>query len=144
MLVSGLIVTCGRGPTVMTATSLPVQPLLSVPVIVKVVDCVGVIVIDEPLMLPGCQIYVAAPVAVIVRVLPSQSAVLLGEAMTTGTGLTVIVMSAVALQPRLSATTTVYVVVEVGEAIGSAMLGLLSPEGGDHDQLTASIEVARS
>ena len=53
-----------------------------------------------------------------------------GPALAVGLGSTVIVIDEVAVQPRLSVTVTVYVVVVVGEAVGFAAVGLLSPVAG--------------
>lgn len=63
-----------------------------------VVDA-GVTVIGEPLMLPGFQLYVVAPLPVSVADPPAQMVPEDADAVTVGVGLTVTVTCAVAVQP---------------------------------------------
>jgi hypothetical protein len=79
-----------------------------------VVDA-GVTVTGDPLIAPGFQVYVEAPVPVRVEVLPEQMVGLLAVAVTVGEGLTVI--SCVVVEEQPDVPVTVYVVVVAGETV---------------------------
>jgi hypothetical protein len=89
-----------------------------VPVTVYVVAEAGVTVIVEPLILPGIQRYVFAPLPVRTLDPPLQMEVILALAFTGGVGFTVMVRVAV-FEHRVPASTpvTVYVVVTSGDSV---------------------------
>lgn len=78
----------------------------------------------------GDHVYVFAPLAVNVVGCPLQIAVL-GETVIA-TVLTVTVICAVAVHPLLPVPVTVYVVVDVGEAVTDDPVVLLNPVAGLH------------
>jgi hypothetical protein len=97
-MVGELTVTTGKGFTVMVFTAVLVHPLTLVPVTVYVVVTVGEIKIDEP-MAPVFQVYVLAPLAVKVVVLPKQIIEFVAVTVIVGGGFTVIVFTAVFVHP---------------------------------------------
>ena len=109
-------VTFGAGFTVMVRVAVDVHPLAAVPVSVYVVVVVGETVTGDPLRLPGIQLYVAAPLPVMVVELPAQMVPPEVVVVTVGVGLTVMVRVAVDVQPLL-VPVTVYVVVPVGVTV---------------------------
>jgi hypothetical protein len=117
VLNDALLLTVGRGLTVIVLVAIFVQPVALVPVTVYVVVAVGDTVTDDPDKLPGFQVYVAAPFAVSVVVPPEQ--IVLNDALllTEGRGLTVIVLVAIFVQPVALVPVTVYVVVAVGDTV---------------------------
>ena len=93
----------------------------------------GDAVTDEPVVLlnpvAGLHEYEFAPLAESVTDCPKQ----IGEGggtVTTGSGLMLTVTCAVAVQPAADVPVTVYVVVEVGEAVTDAPVVLLNPVAG--------------
>jgi hypothetical protein len=107
-------VTFGNGVTVTVATAVLVQ-LFKVPVTVYVVVVVntGVVGFDTPVK-PPVQLYVVAPLAVKLAVVPLQ---MVGEfTVTVGRGFTVTVDTAVPVQPCVLPV-TVYVVVVVNTGV---------------------------
>ena len=90
--------TTGNGFTVIILVDVFVQPCAFVPVTVYVVVEVGETVTEPPVKFPGIQVYVAAPLAVIVVLAPIQIDVAVAVVVTTGDGLTVTVAVAVLLQ----------------------------------------------
>ena len=67
-----------------------------------------------PVNEPGIQLYVEAPVAVIVVLLPEQMIAGFAEVFTTGIAFTVIVLVAVFVHPAAFVAVTVYMVFAVG------------------------------
>ena len=94
-----------------------VQPFAAVPVTVYVVVVVGDTVTDEPVKLPGIQLYVDAPLAVRVVELPAQIVALDADVDTVGAVLTVIARVDVFVHPLALVPVTVYVVVDVGDTV---------------------------
>jgi hypothetical protein len=125
----GVNETTGTGFTVIVA-NVEVEHPPFVPVIVYVVVVVGLRTTVEDVIPPGVQVYVVAPVAVIVVVIPAQ--IVCEFTVTTGFGITVTVDVAVEVQPFTSVTIIVYVVVETGLAIAEGELTLAKPVAGDH------------
>jgi hypothetical protein len=82
--------------TVTTAV-LP-QPFALDPVTVYVVFTLGVTITFEPVMMPGSQTYEVAPVAVKLTCDPAHTTVGEADAVTDGTGLTVIVIVVLLVQ----------------------------------------------
>ena len=111
------------------------QPLAATPVTVYVVVVVGFavglaqLVQDNPVA--GDHVYVLAPVAASVVLLPMHM-VLLGPALTVGTGFTATVIWSVLLHPP-EVPVTVYIVVVAGDATGLSQLVQDSPVAGDHE-----------
>ena len=106
-------VTVGEGFTVITRVAVPVQPAV-VPVTVYVVVIAGETVTEVPVNDPGIQLYVVAPLAVIVVELPEQIVVLVAVVVTVGLGVTLTVTVCVLVQPLTAVPVTVYVVVPAG------------------------------
>lgn len=106
--------TVGEGFTVINCVAVPTHPFPSVPVTVYVVVVAGASVIEVPVKLPGIQVYVDAPFAVMVVKLPSQIVPFVVDAETTGNEFTVTVSVAVFVHPGPVEPVTVYVVVAVG------------------------------
>ena len=75
---------------------------------------VGFTVIDDPEE-PVFQLYVCAPLAEMVILSPPHIVAVLGFKVTVGAELTIIITLALSVQPLTSVTTTLYVVVVVGE-----------------------------
>lgn len=92
--------------TVMVRVAVPVQPV-DVPVTVYVVVEVGETVTEVPVSAPGFQVYVVAPVAVSVVLLPEQIVVLDAVVVTVGVGFTVMVRVAVLVHPLAPVPVTV-------------------------------------
>lgn len=92
-------VTVGSVLTVIVRRAVAVQPLAAVPVTVYVVVVVGETVTVVPLKLPGCHVYVEAPVPVIEVDVPEQIVALVTVVFTVGEVFTVIMRNAVPLQP---------------------------------------------
>jgi hypothetical protein len=90
--------TVGEGLTVIVRVAVPVQ-LPDVPVTVYVVVVVGETVTVVPVKFPGIHVYVVAPVAVIVVLLPEQIVAPLVVVATVGDGVTVINRVVVDVQP---------------------------------------------
>jgi len=113
-----VVPTGGKGFTVTRRVAVLVQPVaVKVPVTVYVVVEVGETVIELPLNEPGIQVYVFAPVPVIVTEEPKQIAVADVVVPVGGNGFTVIVFVAVVIQPVALVPVTVYVVVVDGVTI---------------------------
>lgn len=108
--------TSGSGFTVIEMDAVEVQPAAEVPVTVYVPDDAGVIETDEPVP-PELQLYVLAPVAVNVVLLPEQTELFVAETPTTGEEFTIIETVAVPVQPKVVVPVTVYEVVLVGETL---------------------------
>jgi hypothetical protein len=100
-----------------------------VPVTVYVVVEVGDTVLLEPLPKPPDQLYVLAPLALIVELLPVHMDVGLADAVTVGNGFTVTLTVAVPVHPAALVPVTVYVVVVLGVTV------LLTPVPNPPDQL---------
>jgi hypothetical protein len=111
-----VVVTVGEGVTVINCVAVEVQPFAAVPVTVYVVVVAGVTVTVVPDKLPGIQLYVTAPPAVMFVLLPVQIDALVGVTETVGEGLTVIVRVAVPVHAPV-VPVTVYVVVVAGETV---------------------------
>lgn len=111
-----VIVTVGEGFTVMVRVAVFEQPE-EVPVTVYVVVEDGLTETEVPESAPGIQLYVDAPEAVIVVLLPAQIAAEVVIVVTVGVGLTVMVRVAVFVQPFAPVPVTVYVVVVAGETV---------------------------
>jgi hypothetical protein len=94
-----------------------------VPVTVYVVAEAGVTLTEDPVKLPGCQLYVVAPVAVSVTGLPKQAVVCEALAVTTGVVFTVTVIISVSEQPPV-VPVMVYVVVAAGVTVTELPLRL--------------------
>ena len=98
-------------------------------------DEVGLAVTVEPVLelnpFEGVQLYVLAPVAINVAVLPGHSCTDEGDTLTTGSGLTITGTIVVPVQPLTSVPLTVYVVVVVGFALTLEPLVALKPVDGD-------------
>lgn len=77
----------GKEITFTTVVVCEVQPAPFAPVSVYVVFVVGDTLIDVPLRLPGCQVYVLPPLAVSVIELPKQTLGLDGLMVKEGKGL---------------------------------------------------------
>ena len=106
----------GNEFTVMSLVDVFVQPVdVFVPVTVYVFA--SVTIIEAPDSAPGCQVYVFAPVPVMVAELPAQMLAEAGVTVvpTDGSGLTVTSFVEELLQPLALVPTTVYVVVASGE-----------------------------
>ena len=99
-------VTVGEGFTVMTRVAVLVQPLAAVPVTTYVVVVVGETVTVVPVSDPGIQLYVDAPVPVIVVLLPEQMVVPEVVVPTVGVGITVMTRVAVPVHPNEVPVTT--------------------------------------
>jgi hypothetical protein len=130
-MVGEFTVTVGIGLTVSTEVFVPLQ-LLAVPVTVYVTDVVAVLVTVDPVValkpVAGLHVYVEAPPAVKVAVLPAH---IVGEfTVTVGVGLTVTV---VVLTPEQTPVVpvTVYTVVAVGLAVTLVPEVPLRPVPGD-------------
>jgi hypothetical protein len=107
LLFAAALDTFGAGLTVIVRVDVLVQPFAAVPVTVYVVVVVGDTVTDEPVKLPGIQLYVDAPLAVNVVELPAQIVVLDAVVVTVGNALTVMVRVAVFVQPAADEPVTV-------------------------------------
>jgi hypothetical protein len=83
-------ITDGIGFTVIVTVSVDEHPP-SIPVKVYVVVVVGEIAIEEVVWFPGIQLYVVAPVADNVAVIPWQIVVAFASIVIDGSGFTVIV-----------------------------------------------------
>lgn len=122
------------GSTVTTDVAVPVQPPLS-PVTVYVVVVVGEAVTVAPVVplnpVAGDQLYVLAPLAVKVALLPAHMVTLAGVTETVGTVFTVTTTVVDPEHPPV-VPVTVYVVVAVGEAVTVAPVVPLKPVEGDH------------
>lgn len=110
-------VTVGVAPTLIVIVCTLVHPFAAVPVTVYVVVDVGVTVTVPPVIDPGIQLYVDAPVAVMEVEPPVQMVELAAVTATVGEGLTVIRRVAVAVHPFAEVPVTVYVVVVAGETV---------------------------
>jgi hypothetical protein len=87
-LVTLWMLTVGKGTTVSNLLMELVQvPLL--PTIVYVVDDEGLTAAIDPVNVPGCQVYVDAPEALSVAVLPKQTVGVAGVIVIAGTGNTI-------------------------------------------------------
>jgi hypothetical protein len=128
--------TTGDVFTFMVRVAVEVHPFAAVPVTVYVVVAAGVTDTGEPDNAPGIQLYVEAPVAESVTVLPEQMVVVEEDALTTGDGFTLITCVAVPLQPLL-VPVTVYVVIAVGETLTVAPVS----EPGIHVYVVAPVAV---
>jgi len=84
---------------------------------VYVVVALGVTVLLAPLPNPPDQLYVLAPLALIVELLPVHMDVGLADAVTVGLGFTVTFTVAVLVHPAVLVPVTVYVVVPVGDTV---------------------------
>jgi hypothetical protein len=128
-----VIVAFGETETVTEVDA--VHPPASVPVIEYVIEEVGLAVTVAPLVddkpVPGLQVYVDPPVAVIVVEVPEQIVLFAAVAVIVGIGLTVTTEVAVLLQPFASVPVTVYVDVDVGFAVTVAPVEADSPVDGD-------------
>lgn len=124
VVLEAVVVTVGVGLTVIVRVDVFVQPFAAVPVTVYVVEDVGDTVTDEPVKLPGIQLYVEAPLAFNVVELPAQIVVFEAVVVTVGNGLTVMVRVAVFVQPAADVPVTVYVVVVVGDTFTDAPVKL--------------------
>ena len=107
-------VTVGNGFTVIVTVDVLLQPLAFVPVTVYVVVVEGDTETDDPVSEPGIHMYVVAPEAVSVVVVPLQIVLDDADAVTVGVMITVTVTCAVEAQPAAEVPVTVYVVVEDG------------------------------
>lgn len=108
-------VTVGEALTVIVFVAVAVQPDV-VPVTVYVVVVAGEMEMEVPARLPGAQVYVAAPPAVSVVLLPEQIVDAVAETVTVGVAFTVISKVAVPEQPAV-VPVTVYVVVDAGVTV---------------------------
>ena len=111
-----VVPTVGNELTVIVLVAVFVQPVdVFVPVTVYVFA--SVTIIEAPDSAPGCQVYVFAPVPVMVAELPAQMLAEAGVTVvpTDGSGLTVTSFVEELLQPLALVPTTVYVVVASGE-----------------------------
>jgi hypothetical protein len=91
-------VTLGNAFTFTVAVSVLAHPLASVPVTVYVVVTDGLTEAEESVKLPGIHVYDAAPLAVRVVLLPTQTEVLDAVIVTVGDGFTVTVSTEVLVQ----------------------------------------------
>jgi len=118
------IIGVGNALTVITCVEVAVQPFELVTVTVYVVVVMGDLVMAE-VSSPVFQLYDVPPLAVIVALAPVQIVPSLGVLpdvsatviIGVGSGLTVIVVEVVAVQPSALVTVTVYVVVVIGETL---------------------------
>ena len=78
----------------------------------------------------GAQVYVLAPLAVIILLVPEQIAGAEGETVTVGVTPTEINTVCVSVHPVAAVPVTVYVVVTVGEAVTVAPVVALNPVAG--------------
>jgi hypothetical protein len=91
------------------------QPFAAVPVTVYVVVTVGVSATVEPVTLPGFQVYVLAPLAVNVALVPEQTvAVVAGETVNVGGEITLMAIVRLLGHPQAFVAMHVYVVFVVG------------------------------
>jgi len=105
-----VVVMFGNGLTVMIRVAVFVQPLAAVPVITYVVVVSGVTTTDVPVSDPGIQVYVDAPPAVMVVLVPAQTVALVTVLVTVGNAFTVITCVVVPVPLMLVAVcVTVYV-----------------------------------
>lgn len=95
--------TVGVGITFKLTVVLDEQPKELVPTTLNTVDTVGETVTEEPFKLPGFHVYVAAPVAFNVAVLPLQIVVGDAVALIVGKGLTTTVTVALLVHAPLVA-----------------------------------------
>ena len=114
-----VVPTAGNGFTVIVLVDVFVQPVaVFVPVTVYVVVAAGVTVTVVPLIPPGFHVYVFAPGPVMLVEVPAHTVALVTVVPTAGNGLTVIVLSAVFVQPvAVFVPVTVYVVVATGVTV---------------------------
>jgi hypothetical protein len=107
-----------------------------VPTTVYVVVVVGFAVTTAPVVplkpVEGDQLYVDAPDAASVVLLPEHKVNVVGVTFVIGVGFTVMVTVVDPLQPPL-VPVTVYVVVLVGDAVTIDPVVPLNPEAGDHE-----------
>jgi hypothetical protein len=123
------IIGVGNALTVITWVEVAVQPFELVTVTVYVVVVMGDLVMAE-VSSPVFQLYDVPPLAVIVALAPVQmipSLFIVPDVSATeiegvGSGLTVIVVEVVAVQPSALVTVTVYVVVVIGETLPEAFV----------------------
>ena len=101
-----VVATVGDGLTVIICVVVPVHPFV-VPVTVYVVIVVGETVTVAPDKLPGIQLYVVAPLAVIIVEVPLQIVAAVVVTVTVGEGVTVMVLVAVFVQPFAAVPVTV-------------------------------------
>ena len=94
-----------------------VQPEALAPVTVYVVVTVGDTLTGVPIKPPGFQVYDVAPKADKVAVLPTQIEVVLNAAVTVGLAITVKLMVALPIHPKVVVPDTEYVVVTVGDTL---------------------------
>ena len=94
-----VVPTEGNGLTVISLVEVAVHPFAAVPVTVYVVVPGGVTFMVEPLKPPGCQLYVLAPVPVILVDAPAQIVAFVTVVPTEGEVFTVIRRKAVAVHP---------------------------------------------
>ena len=104
-IVPPVAVTVGRGFTVTTLDAVFVQPFPSVPVTTYVVVVVGLTIFEFPFPSPLFQVYVLAPLAVIVIDAPRH--IVPPDNVIVGFGLTVTTLRAVAVTPGWSLMVTV-------------------------------------
>lgn len=136
-----VVVTVGVGLTVMVRVAVFVQPFAFVPVTVYVVVVVGETVCVAPDKLPGIQLYVVAPLAVIEVLLPEQIVPPVVVVVTVGSAFTVITCVVVPVPAAFVAVcVTVYVpgvfhttpvtfcvVAEAGVPLGNVHVQLVGP-----------------
>ena len=104
--VDDVILTTGPGATLMVIVVVSEQDPFA-PTTVYVVVELGVTEMDEPLRLPGFQVYVDAPEAVRVTGFPTHVVVVLAEAVTFGGPVTVTVTVVVSEHPAVFVPMTV-------------------------------------
>jgi hypothetical protein len=130
----GEILTVGMVFTVTGTEAVAVHPLAAVPVTVYVVVVAGVAVTTAVLVaespVDGAQLYVLAPLAVSVTLLPIQIAGADGLMSMVGAAFTVTVTTEVPIPPKASVPITVYAVVVVGFATTDAPVVADSPVAG--------------
>jgi hypothetical protein len=105
---------------------------VTVYVVVTVGDAVTVAPVEELSDAAGAQVYVSAPLAVRLMLLPLQIVEFPGVMVTVGEVPIETVTVVVAVQPALFVPVMVYVVVTVGLAVTVAPVVALSPVAGDH------------
>jgi hypothetical protein len=102
-----VVPTLGNAFTVMSRVAVAVHPLAPVPVTVYVVVLAGDTLMVVPVNDPGCQLYVDAPVPVILVLPPAHMVALVTVVPTLGNAFTVMSRVAVALHPLAPVPVTV-------------------------------------